>query len=60
MMVRYFLYLFRAADWNLSEPDWTGRMRLVVAAEKCLIKLEDKISGNILYTVQFCNLHALS
>ncbi|KAG0711517.1 NECAP-like protein [Chionoecetes opilio] len=37
----------RAADWNLGTPDWTGRMRLVNKKEECIIKLEDKMSGEL-------------
>ncbi|CAG0885067.1 unnamed protein product [Darwinula stevensoni] len=38
---------YRAADWNLGAPDWTGRLRLVVKGKKCFLKLEDKISGQL-------------
>nr|CAG4650568.1 EOG090X0G5X [Sida crystallina] len=37
----------RASDWNLATPDWTGRMRLVTKGKDCVIKLEDKISGEL-------------
>jgi hypothetical protein len=37
----------RAADWNLSTPDWSGRLRVVALGEKCTIKLEDKVSGEL-------------
>lgn len=37
--------LFRAADWNLAEPSWTGRMRLVNKGAEVALKLEDKTSG---------------
>lgn len=36
---------FRAADWKLDTPDWTGRMRLVSVADKLVLKLEDKSNG---------------
>ncbi|KAI8118864.1 NECAP-like protein [Lucilia cuprina] len=36
---------YRAADWNLGEPTWTGRMRLVAKGTQCNLKLEDKTSG---------------
>lgn len=39
--------VFRAADWNLQEPQWTGRMRLVAKGEELLMKLEDKASGEL-------------
>ncbi|GLV34214.1 uncharacterized protein CBL_00144 [Carabus blaptoides fortunei] len=38
---------YRAADWNLAEPSWTGRLRLVSKGEECFIKLEDKNSGEL-------------
>lgn len=39
--------VFRAADWNLQEPQWTGRMRLVAKGEELIMKLEDKASGEL-------------
>jgi hypothetical protein len=36
----------RAADWNLANPDWKGRLRIVVVNSECLIKLEDR-SGEL-------------
>lgn len=41
-----FLY-FRAADWNLNEPQWTGRLRLVAKEKECILKLEDKTTGEL-------------
>nr|CAG4646652.1 EOG090X0G5X [Macrothrix elegans] len=38
---------YRAADWNLAAPDWTGRMRLVSKGSECILKLEDKVSGEL-------------
>ncbi|KAF2352037.1 Ribosomal protein L12 family [Trinorchestia longiramus] len=38
---------YRAADWDLGTPDWTGRMRLVSRGKDCIMKLEDKISGQM-------------
>ncbi|CAL4069096.1 unnamed protein product [Meganyctiphanes norvegica] len=38
---------YRAADWNLAAPDWTGRMRLVSKKNECIMKLEDKITGEL-------------
>ncbi|KAK6620310.1 hypothetical protein RUM44_006711 [Polyplax serrata] len=38
---------YRAADWNLQEPQWTGRLRLVSKGKDCVIKLEDKITGEL-------------
>lgn len=39
--------MFRAADWNLAEPSWSGRMRLVSKGNEVSIKLEDKNSGEL-------------
>lgn len=41
------MHFLRAADWNLAEPTWTGRMRLVAKGNECAIKLEDKTSGEL-------------
>ncbi|XP_033220629.1 NECAP-like protein CG9132 [Belonocnema kinseyi] len=38
---------YRAADWNLQEPSWTGRMRLVSQGDSVTLKLEDKITGQL-------------
>ncbi|XP_045606070.1 NECAP-like protein CG9132 [Procambarus clarkii] len=38
---------YRAADWNLGTPDWTGRMRLVNKKNECIVKLEDKTTGEL-------------
>ncbi|CAG9096552.1 unnamed protein product [Plutella xylostella] len=38
---------YRAADWNLQEPQWTGRMRLVGKGEELIMKLEDKVTGEL-------------
>ncbi|XP_054160778.1 NECAP-like protein CG9132 [Oppia nitens] len=37
----------RAADWKLDAPDWTGRLRLVAKGKECILKLEDKMSGEL-------------
>jgi len=37
----------KAADWNLNEPEWTGRMRLVAKGNECVLKLEDKTKGEL-------------
>lgn len=37
--------IFRAADWKLDAPDWTGRMRVTARGKVAYVKLEDKISG---------------
>jgi len=38
---------YRAADWNLAAPNWTGRMRCVTLGSKLEIRLEDKTSGEL-------------
>jgi len=38
---------YRAADWDLSSPLWTGRMVVIAKGEKCTIKLEDPNSGDL-------------
>ncbi|XP_074654397.1 adaptin ear-binding coat-associated protein 1-like isoform X2 [Tubulanus polymorphus] len=38
---------YRASDWSLDQPDWTGRMRVVVKGKDLSIKLEDKASGEL-------------
>ncbi|XP_066253171.1 NECAP-like protein CG9132 [Euwallacea similis] len=44
---RYSNRGYRAADWNLAEPQWTGRMRLISKGTELAIKLEDKNSGEL-------------
>lgn len=41
--------IFRASDWKLDQPDWTGRLRVVAKGKTLSIKLEDKNSGNYSY-----------
>lgn len=38
---------YRAADWNLSTPNWTGRLRCVAKGKRLDIRLEDKTSGEL-------------
>jgi len=38
---------YRAADWNLAAPDWTGRLRCLVKGKECELKLEDKNTGEL-------------
>ncbi|KAI8500451.1 Adaptin ear-binding coat-associated protein 1 [Branchiostoma belcheri] len=38
---------YRAADWKLDAPDYTGRMRIVAKGKNCVIKIEDKNSGEL-------------
>jgi len=37
----------RANEWNLDNPDWVGRLRLLGVGNKCVIKLEDKNTGEL-------------
>lgn len=46
--VVFFCFFDRAANWNLSEPLWTGRMKLVAKGVNVNLKLEDKNTG-VLY-----------
>lgn len=42
---------YRAADWNLSAPDWTGRMRVMtggkIGGKICELRLEDRGSNEL-------------
>uniref|UniRef100_A0A4W5RJI4 Adaptin ear-binding coat-associated protein 1 n=1 Tax=Hucho hucho TaxID=62062 RepID=A0A4W5RJI4_9TELE len=38
---------YRAADWKLDVPDWSGRMRITAKGKVAYIKLEDKVSGEL-------------
>uniref|UniRef100_A0A182YK38 NECAP PHear domain-containing protein n=1 Tax=Anopheles stephensi TaxID=30069 RepID=A0A182YK38_ANOST len=38
---------YRAADWNLLEPIWTGRLRMVAKGRSLCVKLEDKSNGTL-------------
>ncbi|KAF0311753.1 NECAP-like protein [Amphibalanus amphitrite] len=38
---------YRAADWNLGTPDWTGRLKLTSRGRTCNIRLEDRNSGEL-------------
>ncbi|KAG9511031.1 Adaptin ear-binding coat-associated protein 1, partial [Fragariocoptes setiger] len=38
---------YKASDWNLDNPDWKGRMRLITIDDKCILKLEDETSGEL-------------
>ncbi|KAL2091574.1 hypothetical protein ACEWY4_013837 [Coilia grayii] len=38
---------YRAADWKLDEPAWSGRMKITAMGKMAYIKLEDKISGEL-------------
>uniref|UniRef100_A0A915MU31 NECAP PHear domain-containing protein n=1 Tax=Meloidogyne javanica TaxID=6303 RepID=A0A915MU31_MELJA len=39
---------YKASDWNLANPNWTGRLRLVSKSDDVLeIRLEDKNTGEL-------------
>ncbi|XP_008318075.1 adaptin ear-binding coat-associated protein 2 [Cynoglossus semilaevis] len=38
---------YRAADWKLDEPAWSGRMKITAKAKMAYIKLEDKNTGEL-------------
>lgn len=38
---------YRAADWNLSSPDWTGRLRCMVRGSLMTLRLEDRGSNEL-------------
>lgn len=35
----------RADHWDLKNPSWVGRIRIITIGPKCVIKLEDKTTG---------------
>ena len=37
---------YRAADWKLDEPDWTGRLKAIAKGSNVVLKLEDVNTGN--------------
>ncbi|XP_073700338.1 adaptin ear-binding coat-associated protein 2 [Garra rufa] len=38
---------YRAADWKLEEPAWSGRMKITAKGKVAYIKLEDKNTGEL-------------
>nr|XP_056711879.1 adaptin ear-binding coat-associated protein 1 [Euleptes europaea] len=38
---------YRASDWKLDQPDWTGRLRITSKGKTAYIKLDDKVSGEL-------------
>lgn len=38
---------YRAADWKLDEPAWSGRMKITAKSKMAFIKLEDKNTGEL-------------
>jgi len=47
IFIVFSLCEFRAADWNLNEPQWSGRMRMVAKGNSCIVSLEDKTNGEL-------------
>lgn len=43
----FYNFCFRAAEWKLDEPNWTGRMRLVAVGKRLELRLEDKTTGQL-------------
>ncbi|KFP82451.1 Adaptin ear-binding coat-associated protein 2, partial [Acanthisitta chloris] len=37
----------RAAEWQLAQPAWSGRLRVTAKGKTAFIKLEDKTSGEL-------------
>ncbi|XP_043979095.1 adaptin ear-binding coat-associated protein 2 isoform X2 [Gambusia affinis] len=38
---------YRAADWKLDEPAWSGRLKITAKDKKAFIKLEDRNTGEL-------------
>jgi len=38
---------YRASDWKLDAPDFTGRLKVASRGPKLFIKIEDKVSGEL-------------
>lgn len=38
---------FKASDWNLAQPDWTGRIRLITKGDNCFLRIEDSTTGQL-------------
>ncbi|XP_014807373.1 PREDICTED: adaptin ear-binding coat-associated protein 2 [Calidris pugnax] len=38
---------YRAAEWQLDQPAWSGRLRITAKGKLAFIKLEDKTSGEL-------------
>lgn len=38
---------YRASDWKLDAPDFTGRLKVASMGQKVFIKIEDKVSGEL-------------
>ncbi|ELT89457.1 hypothetical protein CAPTEDRAFT_219974 [Capitella teleta] len=38
---------YRAAEWKLDQPDWTGRLRVCALGKNITIKLDDRNTGEL-------------
>lgn len=38
---------FKASDWNLAQPDWTGRLRLISRGDQLFLRIEDSNTGDL-------------
>ncbi|KAK2095761.1 Adaptin ear-binding coat-associated protein 2 [Saguinus oedipus] len=38
---------YRAAEWQLDQPSWSGRLRITAKGQMAYIKLEDRTSGEL-------------
>ncbi|XP_052511814.1 adaptin ear-binding coat-associated protein 2 [Budorcas taxicolor] len=38
---------YRAAEWQLDQPSWSGRLRITAKGQTAYIKLEDRTSGEL-------------
>ncbi|KAM6313100.1 adaptin ear-binding coat-associated protein 2 [Podargus strigoides] len=38
---------YRAAEWQLDQPAWSGRLRITAKGKMAFVKLEDKTSGEL-------------
>ncbi|XP_075407185.1 adaptin ear-binding coat-associated protein 2 [Tenrec ecaudatus] len=38
---------YRAAEWQLEQPSWSGRLRITAQGQVAYIKLEDRTSGEL-------------
>ncbi|XP_033084134.1 adaptin ear-binding coat-associated protein 2 isoform X4 [Trachypithecus francoisi] len=38
---------YRAAEWQLDQPSWSGRLRITAKGQMAFIKLEDRTSGEL-------------
>ena len=51
LILLYYIFILasfrflRASDWTLDNPDWACRLRLVSKGTECIIKLDEKSSG---------------